>query len=85
MGGLQGSRYEIEYFLCNFSNEKEGLDVRIGEQVLLHLKDNSRYLDSFIQKEGNMDDDVTHRIKSGWLKWKGAIGPHEYCVIERSH
>ncbi|KAL6498695.1 hypothetical protein OROGR_028242 [Orobanche gracilis] len=31
-----------------------------------------RYLGSIIQKDGELDGDVTHRIKAGWLKWKSA-------------
>ncbi|KAK9755495.1 hypothetical protein RND81_01G029500 [Saponaria officinalis] len=29
-----------------------------------------RYLGSIIQKDGELDGDVAHRIKAGWLKWK---------------
>ncbi|KAL6565931.1 hypothetical protein OROHE_004986 [Orobanche hederae] len=31
-----------------------------------------RYLGSIIQKDGELDGDVAHRIKAGWLKWKSA-------------
>ncbi|KAL6588194.1 hypothetical protein OROMI_001172 [Orobanche minor] len=33
-----------------------------------------RYLGSIIQKDGELDGDVAHRIKAGWLKWKSATG-----------
>ncbi|KAL6553753.1 hypothetical protein OROMI_019426 [Orobanche minor] len=33
-----------------------------------------RYLGSIIQKDGELDGDVAHRIKTGWLKWKSATG-----------
>lgn len=73
--GLRVSRSKTEYVWCNFSSEpnEEGLDVRIGGQ-LLEPKDNFRYLGSIIQKEGKTEVDVTHRIKSGWLKWRAATG-----------
>ena len=31
-----------------------------------------KYLRSIIQKDGEIDGDVNHRIKTGWLKWKSA-------------
>jgi hypothetical protein len=38
--------------------------------VLLYLKkDTFRYLGSMPQKNGDIDEDVSHRIKAGWLKW----------------
>ncbi|KAL6536568.1 hypothetical protein OROGR_013140 [Orobanche gracilis] len=48
-----------------------------------------RYLGSIIQKDGELDGDVAHRIKAGWLKWKSATGvlcdpdmPHRLKVNE---
>jgi hypothetical protein len=35
-------------------------------------KDTFRYLGSMLQKEGDIDEDVSHRIKAGWLKWRQA-------------
>jgi hypothetical protein len=32
-------------------------------------KDIFRYLGSILQKDGDIDKDVSHRIKIGWLKW----------------
>jgi hypothetical protein len=37
-------------------------------------KDTFRYLRSMIQKNGDIDEDVRHRIKVGWLKWHQASG-----------
>jgi hypothetical protein len=33
-----------------------------------------RYLESMLQKNGDIDEDVSHRIKAGWLKWRQASG-----------
>jgi hypothetical protein len=33
-------------------------------------KDTFRYLGSMLQKNGDNDEDVSHRIKAGWLKWR---------------
>jgi hypothetical protein len=37
-------------------------------------KDTFRYLGSMLQKNGDIDEDVSHRIKAGWLKWRQASG-----------
>jgi hypothetical protein len=37
-------------------------------------KDIFRYLGSMLQKNGDIDEDVSHRIKVGWLKWHQAFG-----------
>ena len=36
--------------------------------------DHFRYLGLMISKDGEFGDDVTHRIKVGWLKWRSAFG-----------
>ena len=33
-----------------------------------------RYLGSMLQKNGDIDEDVRHRISAGWLKWRQASG-----------
>ena len=32
------------------------------------------YLGSVIQSNGEIDEDVTHRVRAGWLKWRAATG-----------
>ena len=32
------------------------------------------YLGSIISKDGEIDEDVKHRIKAGWLKWRLSSG-----------
>jgi hypothetical protein len=27
-----------------------------------------------LQKDGDIDEDVNHRIKAGWMKWRQASG-----------
>ncbi|KAL8098496.1 hypothetical protein AgCh_031314 [Apium graveolens] len=73
--GLRVSHSKNEYMWCNFSNEpdEEGVDVRIGEHLLVS-KESFKYLGSMIYKDGKIDADVTHRIHSGWLKWRAASG-----------
>jgi hypothetical protein len=66
------SRSKTEYMKCDFSaaTQKEG-DVRLDCQVV-SKKDTFRYLGSMLQKNGDIDEDVSHRIKAGWLKWRQA-------------
>ena len=33
-----------------------------------------RYLGSIIQKDGEINSDVNHKIQASWLKWRIAIG-----------
>jgi hypothetical protein len=37
-------------------------------------KDIFHYLGSMLLKDGDIDEDVSHRIKVGWLKWHQASG-----------
>jgi hypothetical protein len=57
---------------CDFSatTQEEG-DVRLDGQVVTK-KDTFRYLGSMIQKNGDIDEDVSHRINADWLKWRQA-------------
>jgi hypothetical protein len=59
---------------CDFSatTQEEG-NVRLDGQVV-SKKDTFRYLGSMLQKNGDIDEDVSHRIKVGWLKWRQASG-----------
>jgi hypothetical protein len=68
--GFRISRAKKEYIKCDFSAtiQEEG-DVRLDGQVV-SKKDTFRYLGSMLQKNGDIDEDVSHRIKAGWLKWR---------------
>jgi hypothetical protein len=64
------SWYLVQQIHChhNFSatTQEEG-DVRLDDQVVLK-KDTFHYLGSMLQKNGDIDEDVSHGIKVGWLK-----------------
>jgi hypothetical protein len=34
------------------------------------MKDTFHYLGSMLQKDGDIDEDVSHIIKVEWLKWR---------------
>jgi hypothetical protein len=45
----------------------------LGGQVV-PKKDTFRYLGSMLQRDSDIDEDVSHRIKAGWMKWRQASG-----------
>ncbi|CAN6710825.1 unnamed protein product [Malus baccata var. baccata] len=60
---------------CKFSANRgqNELGVRIGDQEI-PKSDRFRYLGSILQKNGEFDGNLTHRIQAGWMKWKSASG-----------
>nr|XP_016490784.1 PREDICTED: uncharacterized protein LOC107810509 [Nicotiana tabacum] len=73
--GFKLSRSKIEYLECKFSVESRevGRDVRVGSQVI-PKRDRFKYLGSMIQGGEEINEDVTHRIGAGWMKWRLASG-----------
>jgi hypothetical protein len=68
------SRSKMEYMKCDFSaTTQEKGDVRLDGQVI-PKKDAFYYLRLMLQKDGDIDEDVSHRIKVGWLKWRQCSG-----------
>ena len=58
--------YEIwAYGFCTTTHEE---DVSLEGQVVPR-KDIFRYLGSMLQRYNDIDEDVSNRIKTGWLKW----------------
>jgi hypothetical protein len=63
--GFRLSRSKTEYMKCDFSTTtQDEEDVRLDSQVV-PKKDTFRYLGSMLQKNGDIDEDVSHRIKAG--------------------
>ena len=72
--GFRVSRTKTEYMMCDFSATRhEGGDVSLDWQVVVQ-NDIFRYLGSVVQKDGDINEDVRHRISAGWLKWRQASG-----------
>ncbi|GJN12494.1 hypothetical protein PR202_ga30776 [Eleusine coracana subsp. coracana] len=72
--GFRLSRAKTEYMMCEFSvTRHEDGDVSLNGQLVVK-KDTFRYLGSMLQKDGDIDEDVRHRISAGWLKWRQASG-----------
>ena len=57
---------------CDFGEAalEEG-DVSLEGQVV-PKKDTFWYLGSMLQRDEDIDADVSHRIKAGWIKWRQA-------------
>ena len=72
--GFRLSRIKTEYMRCDFGGvvQEEG-DVSLEGQIV-PKKDIFRYLGSMLQRNGDIDADVSHRIKAGWIKWRLASG-----------
>ena len=53
---------------CDFgTTTREEEDISSEGQVVPRT-DTFRYLGSILQREGDIDEDVSHRIKAGWMK-----------------
>jgi hypothetical protein len=72
--GFRLSGTKTEYKRCDFSGaaQEEG-DVSLEGQVM-PKKDTFRYLGTMLQRDGDIDADVSHRIKAAWIKWRQASG-----------
>ncbi|XP_019263293.1 PREDICTED: uncharacterized protein LOC109241039 [Nicotiana attenuata] len=52
---------------------EEEVEVMIDTQVI-PKRDSFKYLGSIIQGEGEIDENFTHRIGAGWMRWRLASG-----------
>ena len=68
--GLRISRTTTEYLRSDFSGTVPvgEPEVSIGEAVVKGTT-KYKYLGSIIQRDGEIDGDVNHRIQAGWVKW----------------
>ncbi|KAL3372890.1 hypothetical protein AABB24_005089 [Solanum stoloniferum] len=73
--GFRLSRTKTEYLRCKFSEALDEADgeVRLDTQII-PKKESFKYLGAVIQRSGDIDDDVTHRIGVAWMKWRLASG-----------
>jgi Reverse transcriptase (RNA-dependent DNA polymerase) len=72
--GFRLSRTKTEYMRCQFSGENsDDRDVSLDGRVV-PMNDTFRYLGSMLQSEGEIDEDVNHRIRAEWVKWRQASG-----------
>ncbi|XP_070002811.1 uncharacterized protein [Nicotiana sylvestris] len=69
--GFKLSRSKTEYVECKLSDatQEEDEDVRLESQVI-PKRESFKYLGYIIQGNGEIDEDITHRIGVGWMKWR---------------
>nr|GEV51527.1 putative reverse transcriptase domain, ribonuclease H-like domain, retroviral aspartyl protease [Tanacetum cinerariifolium] len=75
--GLQVCRDKTKYLRCDFGRYeaaygKEG-SVRIEDKIL-QPKESFRYLGLGIHRSRKINEDVTHRIRTRWMRWRVASG-----------
>ena len=72
--GFRLSKSKNEYLRCGFSGEEGGGgEVTMGGVVMPRVE-KLKYLGSIIEEGGDIDEDINHRIRVGWQKWKKASG-----------
>ncbi len=71
--GLRISRTKTEYLRCDFSGTPQirEPEVSIGAEAV-KITTKYKYLGLIIQRDGEIDRYVDHRIQAGWLKWRAA-------------
>ena len=66
------SRSKTEYLRCEFSGvERDGGEVTMGG-VIVPRAEKFKYLGSIVEERGDIDEDISHRIRAGWQKCKKA-------------
>jgi hypothetical protein len=59
---------------CQFSGENsDDGDVSLDGRVV-PMNDTFRYLRSMLQSDGEIDEDVSHKIRAEWVKWRHVSG-----------
>ncbi|XP_060183440.1 uncharacterized protein LOC132613435 [Lycium barbarum] len=73
--GFRLSRTKTEYMECKFSGvtQESDMEVKIEAQGI-PKRESFKYLGSVIQGDGEIDEDVAHRIGAEWMKWRLASG-----------
>ena len=61
------------FFFYFGTTTREEEDISLEGQVVPR-KDTFRYLGSMLQRDRDIDENVSHKIKAGWMKWCQASG-----------
>jgi len=72
--GFRLSRFKTKYLRCGFSREGMGggEDTMGGVEVPQVKK--FKHLGSIVEERGDTDEDISHRIRARWQKWRKASG-----------
>ena len=72
--GFRLSRSKTEYLRCGFSGvEREDGEVTMGGVVVPRVE-RFKYLGTIIEDRGDINEDISYRIRAGWQKWKKVSG-----------
>jgi hypothetical protein len=62
------SRTKTKYMRCQFSRDNlDDGDASLDGQII-PINDTFRYLGSMLQSDGGIDEDISHKIRTGWVK-----------------
>jgi Reverse transcriptase (RNA-dependent DNA polymerase) len=68
------SMTKTEYMCCQFSGENsDDEDVSLDGQIVF-INDTFQYLRSMLQSDGEINEDINHRIRARCVKWRQASG-----------
>ncbi|XP_070025488.1 uncharacterized protein [Nicotiana sylvestris] len=69
--GSKLSRTKTEYLECKFSDGTDDADVEVKlDAQVIPKRVSFKYLGSIIQGNEEIDEDVAHRIETGWMIWR---------------
>ena len=73
--GLKVNRIKTVCMSCEFDDleDQNRVDIEIDFQQMEQVK-SFKYLGSVVQDDGDMDEEITNRIKSGWSSWRKCRG-----------
>ncbi|XP_009792092.1 uncharacterized protein [Nicotiana sylvestris] len=72
--GFKLSRTKTEYLECKFSDGTHDSDVEVKlDAQVIPMRASFTYLGSIIQYNREIDEDVAHRIRARWMKWRLAF------------
>nr|GEV27690.1 putative reverse transcriptase domain-containing protein [Tanacetum cinerariifolium] len=80
---IRASRRKSEYLRCDFGRYEvihQEVDIRIRDRIL-QPKEYLRYFGSVIHRSGRINEDVAHRIKTGWLITKAQANMVEVAEL----
>ena len=67
------SHTKTEYLRYDFSGTAPIGEPEVSiDEVVVKSTTKYKYLGSIIQRDGEIDGDVYHRIQASWLKWRAA-------------
>jgi len=66
--GFRISRSNTKYLHCYFNGREDAMGEVTIEGIHIPKIEKFKYLGSIIHHEGDIDEDISHRIKVGWQK-----------------